>query len=85
MESVVINSLQQGFIYAFMALGVLLTFRLLGFPDLTVEGTFPLGAAVTARAVVDGVDPLLAILLGALAGGGGGRGHGTHAHQIKGQ
>lgn len=69
MESVIINSLQQGLIFAFMALGVLLTFRLLGFPDLTVEGTFPLGAAVTARAIVEGVDPILAVFLGALAGG----------------
>lgn len=72
MESVLITALQQGLIYAFMALGVLLTFRLLGFPDLTVEGTFPLGAAVTARAVVEGIDPLLAVLLGALAGGAAG-------------
>ena len=52
-----------------MALGVLLTFELLGFPDLTVEGTFPLGAAVTARAIIEGVNPLFAVLLGALAGG----------------
>ena len=72
MESVIINALQQGLIFAFMALGVLLTFRLLGFPDLTVEGTFPLGAAVTARAIVEGVEPILAVLLGALAGGAAG-------------
>lgn len=72
MESVVINALQQGLIFAFMALGVLLTFRLLGFPDLTVEGTFPLGAAVTARAIVEGINPLLAVFLGALAGAAAG-------------
>lgn len=69
MENVVITGLQQGSIYSFMALGVLLTFRILGFPDLTVEGTFPLGAAVTARFVVDGINPVLAVLLGACAGG----------------
>lgn len=69
MGNVVISGLEQGFIYGFMALGVLLTFRILGFPDLTVEGTFPLGAAITARAVVEGVDPLIAVLLGATAGG----------------
>lgn len=67
MENVLINALEQGLIYAFMALGVLLTFEMLGFPDLTVEGTFPLGAAVTARAVVDGINPLAAVLLGSLA------------------
>lgn len=72
MENVIINALQQGLIFAFMALGVLLTFRLLGFPDLTVEGTFPLGAAVTARAIVEGFNPLLAVLLGALAGAAAG-------------
>ncbi|SFG00416.1 putative ABC transport system permease protein [Desulfotomaculum arcticum] len=69
MESIITSALQQGLIFAFMALGVLLTFELLGFPDLTVEGTFPLGAAVTARAIIEGVNPLLAVLLGALAGG----------------
>lgn len=68
MENVLISGLQQGLIYGFMALGVLLTFCLLGFPDLTVEGTFPLGAAITAKAVADGLDPLFAVLLGAAAG-----------------
>lgn len=68
MENIIINGLQQGFIYGFMALGVLLTFRILGFPDLTVEGSFPLGAAITAKAVVAGTDPVPAVLLGALAG-----------------
>lgn len=67
MENVLISALEQGLIYAFMAIGVLLTFEMLGFPDLTVEGTFPLGAAVTARAVVGGVSPLTAVLLGTLA------------------
>ncbi|HZK18746.1 MAG TPA: ABC transporter permease [Clostridia bacterium] len=69
MENIIINGLQQGLIYGFMALGVLLTFYILGFPDLTVEGSFPLGAAVTATAVVKGIDPLTAVLLGAVAGG----------------
>ena len=69
MENVVISGLQQGLIFGFMALGVLLTFYLLDFPDLTVEGTFPLGAAITAKAVAEGIDPLFAVFLGALAGG----------------
>jgi putative ABC transport system permease protein len=68
MEMVLISGLQQGLIYGFMALGVLLTFCLLGFPDLTVEGTFPLGAATTATAVMEGFDPIPAVLLGAMAG-----------------
>lgn len=68
MENIIINGLQQGFIYGFMALGVLLTFKILDFPDLTVEGTFPLGSAITAKAVVVGFNPVLAVLLGALSG-----------------
>jgi len=72
MDTIVINGLQEGLIYAFMAMGVLLTFRILGFPDLSVEGTFPLGAVVTAKAVVLGVDPFLAVLLGGVAGALGG-------------
>ncbi len=68
LESIMTTGMQQGLIYGFMALGVLLTFRILGFPDLTVEGTFPLGAAVTAKAVVEGVDPIMAVILGGLAG-----------------
>lgn len=69
LESIMTTGMQQGLIYGFMALGILLTFRILGFPDLTVEGTFPLGAAITAKAVVEGVDPITAVILGGLAGG----------------
>lgn len=68
MENVILSGLEQGLIYAFMAMGVLLTFEMLGFPDLTVEGTFPFGAAVSARAVVEGLNPLAAVLLGGLMG-----------------
>jgi putative ABC transport system permease protein len=66
------GALEIGLIYGLVALGVFLSFRVLSFPDLTVDGSFPLGAAVTASAIVAGVDPylatLLAILAGALAG-----------------
>jgi putative tryptophan/tyrosine transport system permease protein len=55
-----------------VALGVFLSFRVLSFPDLTVDGSFPLGAAVAASAIVAGIDPylgtLMAIVAGALAG-----------------
>ncbi len=83
MESVIISGLQQGLIYGFMALGVLLTFELLGFPDLSVEGTFPLGAAVTARAVVEGVDPVVAVFMGAMAGGVAGAATGIMHTKLK--
>lgn len=83
MENIITNGLQQGFIYAFMALGVLLTFRILGFPDLTVEGSFPLGAAITAKAIVVGTDPILAVILGAAAGGAAGAATGLMHTRMK--
>jgi putative tryptophan/tyrosine transport system permease protein len=67
-----LGALEIGLIYGLVALGVFLSFRVLSFPDLTVDGSFPLGAAVAASAITGGIDPylatLLAILAGALAG-----------------
>lgn len=61
-------SLEQGLVYGIMALGVYITFKILDFPDLTVDGSFPLGAAVTAVLVVGGWNPFAALLLSMLAG-----------------
>jgi len=62
----------EGLIYSIMALGVFMTFRILDFPDLTVDGSFPLGAAVMATSLVGGfpiwTGILLAMLAGAVAG-----------------
>jgi putative ABC transport system permease protein len=55
-------SLYEGLVFGFVAIGVYLTFRVLGFPDLTVDGSFTLGAAVTAVLIVKGVNPFLATL-----------------------
>ncbi len=67
-----VNILEEGFLYGIMALGVYFTYSILHFPDLTVDGSLPLGASVTAALIVAGVDPLLAMLaamlLGMLAG-----------------
>jgi len=67
-----LGALELGLIYGLVALGVFLSFRVLSFPDLTVDGSFPLGAAVAASAIVAGLDPylgtLMAMLAGALAG-----------------
>lgn len=60
--------LVEGLLYGIMTLGVFITFRILNFPDLSVDGTFPLGAAIMAIAVVQGI-PLLVALLLAFAGG----------------
>ena len=63
-----LGAIEIGLIYALVALGVFLSFRVLNFPDLTVDGSFPLGAAVTATLIVAGIDPVLATLVGAAAG-----------------
>jgi len=55
-------SLYEGLVFGFVAIGVYLTFRVLGFPDLTVDGSFTLGAAVAAVLIVKGVNPSLATL-----------------------
>lgn len=63
------STLEQGLIYAILALGVLITYSILDFPDLTVDGSFPLGGAVSTVLIVHGVDPLLSLLAAAAAGG----------------
>jgi len=61
-------SLEQGLAYGLVALGIVITFRVLSFPDLTVDGSFPLGAAVVARLIMEGVPPVYGILLAIVAG-----------------
>jgi len=62
-----LGTLEIGLIYGLVAIGVYLTFRILDFPDLTVDGSFTLGAAVTATLIVMGVNVFLATLIGTLA------------------
>lgn len=61
-------SVYEGLVFGFVAIGVYLTFRVLGFPDLTVDGSFALGAAVTAVLIANGVNPFLATLAALGAG-----------------
>jgi putative ABC transport system permease protein len=63
-----IGALEQGLVYGIMVLGVYLTFRILDFPDLTVDGSLPLGAAVSAVAITSGVDPYLSLSMAMAAG-----------------
>lgn len=62
------GALEQGCAYGFVVLGVYLTFRVLDFPDLTVDGSLPLGASVSAVAISAGIDPFLSLLLAMAAG-----------------
>ncbi|MGE0118436.1 MAG: ABC transporter permease [Dongiaceae bacterium] len=67
-----LGAIQIGLIFGLVALGVFLSFRVLSFPDLTVDGSFPLGAAVTAALIVAGVDPFAATAAAILAGAAAG-------------
>ena len=60
--------LEQGLIYGILALGLLITYRILDFPDLTVDSSFPLGAAVSAVLTLSGVAPWLTLICSLLAG-----------------
>ena len=60
--------IEQGLIYAIMALGVYITYKILDFPDLTVDGSFPMGAAITAALISKGFHSLLTLPICFLAG-----------------
>lgn len=62
------GALSQGVLWGLMALGVYITYRILDIADLTVDGSFATGGAVCAVCVVNGVDPILALLLATIAG-----------------
>ena len=68
MPIAIFNSIEAGAIYALMALGVYLSFRILDFPDLTVDGSFVTGAAVAAVLIVEGVNPFIATAAAMLSG-----------------
>ncbi len=66
--NLIVSAIGQGLLWALLGLGLYLTFRILDFCDMTVEGTFPLGAATAVTAITNGVNPFLATLLAVLAG-----------------
>ncbi|MEM7443796.1 MAG: ABC transporter permease [Pseudomonadota bacterium] len=67
-----LGAIEIGLVFSLVALGVFLSFRVLNFPDLTVDGSFPLGAAVAATLIVSGVNPWLATLIAMAAGAAAG-------------
>ena len=60
--------LEQGLIYGILALGIYITYKILDFPDLTVDGSFPLGAAITAALLTRGMNPYITLILSFFAG-----------------
>src|SRR5262245_47302610 len=66
--SLLIGSMTIGFILALLALGVLISFRIFAFPDITAEGSITLGASVAATLLVNGVSPVMATLAAVAAG-----------------
>lgn len=66
--ALVISVLEQGLIYAIMALGMYITYKILDFPDMTVDGSFPMGAAITCVLILKGMSPVLTLPVCFLAG-----------------
>lgn len=66
------GAVEQGLLFAIMALGVYLTFRILNFPDLTVDGSFALGGAIGAKLIIDGFNPITATIIAMIAGAAAG-------------
>ncbi|MDU1336640.1 MAG: ABC transporter permease [Clostridium butyricum] len=66
--NVLINILEQGLLFSIVAIAVYITYKILDFPDMSVDGTFPMGAAISASLLVQGVNPWISILLAALGG-----------------
>jgi putative ABC transport system permease protein len=67
-----ISILEQGLIFAIIAMGVYITYKILDFPDLSVDGTYPLGAAITASLITAGINPIIAMLASVAAGAAAG-------------
>ena len=71
--NLIIDAIEEGLLFSIVSMGVYITYKILDFPDLSVDGTYPLGAAITAVLLINGVNPWLAIIIsavgGAIAGG----------------
>ena len=64
----IISIISQGLLWSILGLGIFMTFRILNFPDMTTEGSFPLGGAVAVTLITKGVNPFLATIAAILAG-----------------
>lgn len=66
--NLIIDAIEEGLVFSIVSMGVYITYKILDFPDLSVDGTYPLGAAITAVLLVKGVNPWLAIVISAVGG-----------------
>lgn len=64
----VLNVLEQGFLFGIVAIGVYITYKILDFPDLSVDGTYPLGVAIYATLLVKGVNPWISLIIATIGG-----------------
>lgn len=68
MVDIIIGTLEQGFMYGILALGVYISYSILNFPDMTTEGSYPLGAAITAFLILKNVNPWIACIVAFMSG-----------------
>ena len=68
MLELVVGTITQGLLWSLLAIGVFITFRVLDIADLTVEGTFPMGAGISAILLTNGVNPFVSVLAAAIGG-----------------
>jgi putative tryptophan/tyrosine transport system permease protein len=66
---VLLNILEQGLLFSLVAIAVYITYKILDFPDMSVDGTFPMGAAISAALLVQGINPWISIIAAAIGGG----------------
>ena len=66
--NLIIDAIEEGLLFSIVSMGVYITYKILDFPDLSVDGTYPLGAAITAILLINGVNPWLAIIISAVGG-----------------
>ncbi|MBW4828189.1 MAG: ABC transporter permease [Clostridiaceae bacterium] len=69
MDGFLLSILQQSFIFSIMVMGVYITYKILNFPDLSADGSFTLGASVSAALIIKGVNPYISLVIAMLAGG----------------
>lgn len=66
--NLIVTATSQGLLWGIMALGIFITFRILDLPDMTAEGSFPLGAAVCVKLIIMGIHPIVATLIAFVTG-----------------